>query len=69
MNRNKPKIRISTIDAKVRECPFCGNNAVVKKGAFYHVICEICGSDTMFYGAEHDLIKTAKRWGRRANEA
>lgn len=67
MNRAR-KIAVRTIDANVNPCPFCGGKATVRFGTMYHFVCESCGADVMFFGAENNMIAGAKKWNRRANE-
>lgn len=51
-------------------CPFCGGKArmviapLMGTRAF---ICDKCGADVMFYGAEADTKKAKERWNRREN--
>ena len=52
---------------KIKECPFCGAQVRKGKGPFNGTImfvCDKCGADVCFYGAEYDP-KATKAWNRR----
>ena len=54
---------------KLRPCQFCGSPSVrkvtapIKKTQMF--ICNYCGADVCFYGAEHEP-KATEAWNRRA---
>lgn len=58
-------------EQKLKSCPFCGGKArmviapLMGTRAF---ICDKCGADVMFYGAEKDTQKAVNAWNRRAND-
>lgn len=56
---------------ELKPCPFCGDEKVKKfrapiRGTIMF-ICEKCGADVCFYGAEHEPKATAA-WNRRADD-
>lgn len=59
-------------EIELKPCPFCGGEKVkkirmpIKETIMF--ICEKCGADVCFYGAEHEPKATAA-WNRRANDA
>lgn len=56
---------------KLKFCPFCGGKKVKKFIAplmqTVMFICQKCGADVCFYGAEHEP-KATEAWNRRASE-
>lgn len=55
---------------KLKPCPFCGGNVKKRKGRIAGTmmfICEKCGADVCFYGAESDP-KATYAWNRREKE-
>lgn len=56
---------------KLKPCPFCGGNVKKRKGLMTGTImfiCEKCGADVCFYGAEGGP-KATKAWNRRDGNA
>lgn len=57
---------------KLKPCPFCGNIYVKKIKAPLQgtqmFICNKCGADVCFFGAEHEP-KASKAWNRRTDNA
>lgn len=55
---------------KLKPCPFCSNKTIKKVTSPIRntqmFICENCGADVCFYGAEHEPKATAA-WNRRVN--
>ena len=51
----------------LKPCPFCGGKVDVKIGiqATYMFVCQKCGADVCFYGAERGA-KAIRAWNRRA---
>lgn len=53
---------------KLKPCPFCGSKKVSKFIAplmkTMMFVCENCGADVCFYGAEHEP-KATEAWNRR----
>ena len=66
MNRARKQI-VRTIDVNVKPCPHCGGKITVQYASMYHFVCPACGVDTMFYGAENNMIECCKRWNKRAD--
>lgn len=59
-------IEVKPIKIEAGPCPFCGSKNTKYAQVFgYHCLCEDCGADTMFYGAERNLMATNKKWRRR----
>lgn len=57
------------MDKELKPCPFCGSKikkmtAPIMRTQMF--ICEKCGADVCFYGAEHEPRAT-QAWNRRAN--
>lgn len=55
------------LKSKPKPCPFCGAEVKVIDGPVAGIrifICEKCGADVMFYGAEKEPAAT-KAWNRR----
>lgn len=50
-------------------CPFCGNQKIKNLTAPWNgtqmFICDKCGADVCFYGAEYEP-KASRAWNRRA---
>lgn len=50
-------------------CPFCGNQKIEKLTAPFKgtqmFVCDKCGADVCFYGAEYEP-KASQAWNRRA---
>lgn len=55
---------------KLKPCPFCGNKNVKKITAPIRgtqmLICNICGADVCFFGAEYEPL-ASRAWNRRAD--
>lgn len=54
--------------SRLKPCPFCGNKNVKQvtaplKGT-QMFICNVCGADVCFFGAEYD-VKARIAWNRR----
>lgn len=49
-------------------CPFCGNQKIKKQTAPFRgtqmFVCDKCGADVCFYGAEYEP-KASRAWNRR----
>lgn len=55
---------------ELKPCPFCGGKVkrfIAPLRETVMIICETCGADVCFYGAEHEP-KATKAWNRRAKE-
>ena len=56
---------------ELKPCPFCGGKVrmviapLMGTRAF---ICDKCGADVMFYGAEKDTQKAVIAWNRRKEQ-
>lgn len=55
---------------ELKPCPFCGGKVnrfigPLRKTVMF--VCETCGADVCFYGAEYEP-KATKAWNRRAVE-
>lgn len=53
---------------EVKTCPFCGGEVTKKIAPFAKTVmfvCNRCGADVCFYGAEHEP-KATMAWNRRA---
>ena len=53
---------------ELKPCPFCGgkvNRFIGPLRKTVMIVCETCGADVCFYGAEHEP-KATKAWNRRA---
>lgn len=56
---------------ELKPCPFCGGKARIVIAPLMGTrafICDKCGADVMFYGAEKDTQKAVNAWNRRAND-
>ena len=56
---------------KLKPCPFCGGaarTAIAPMMGTRAFICDKCGADVMFYGAERDTKKATEAWNRRVYE-
>lgn len=54
---------------ELKPCPFCGAKVRIIKGFIkgtLTVICDRCGADVMFYGADHDRDEFIRKWNSRA---
>lgn len=54
---------------ELKPCPFCGAQVRMIKGLLkgtYTMICDKCGADVMFFGADHDKNKFIRKWNSRA---
>ncbi|MBR5314531.1 MAG: Lar family restriction alleviation protein [Clostridia bacterium] len=54
-------------DKTLKPCPFCGGKANKKIAPMFGTVmfvCEKCGADVCFYGAEHGE-KAVEAWNRR----
>lgn len=55
--------------SRLKPCPFCGNKNVKQVTAPLRgtqmFICNVCGADICFYGAEYDA-KARIAWNRRS---
>ncbi len=51
-------------------CPFCGGKVrmVIAPLGTRAIICDKCGADVMFYGAEKDTQKAVIAWNRRKEQ-
>ena len=51
----------------MEKCPFCGAEIKVVKGVLGTImfICNSCGADVAFIGADDDLNKAIDAWNRR----
>lgn len=58
-------------ETKLKPCPFCGSTSVRKVTAPLRktqmFICNYCGADVCFYGAEYEP-KATEAWNRRADD-
>lgn len=68
--RMKEKGRKSMkVQSKLKPCPFCGNKNVKQVTAPLRgtqmFICNVCGADVCFYGAEYGT-KAEIAWNRRS---
>ena len=57
------------VEIKLKPCPFCGGAVNKKIGPYKGTImfvCNKCGADVCFYGAEHEP-KATQAWNRRAD--
>ena len=55
---------------ELKPCPFCGGKVKRVIGPMRETVmfvCETCGADVCFFGAEHEP-KATKAWNRRAEE-
>ena len=53
---------------QLKPCPFCGGKVKMVNGIIARTIvfiCEKCGADVMFFGAEKNKDKAVKAWNRR----
>lgn len=53
---------------EIKPCPFCGGKVKLHKGFIKGtntMICEKCGADVMFFGADRDLEKFIQKWNSR----
>ena len=56
-------------EIKLKPCPFCGGDVNKKIGPYKGTVmfvCNKCGADVCFYGAEHEP-KATQAWNRRAD--
>ena len=56
---------------ELKPCPFCGGKVNKRKAPLMGTImfvCEKCGADICFYGAEHEP-KATEAWNRRYDNA
>ena len=56
-------------EPKLKPCPFCGESVqmvIAPMMGTRAFVCNGCGADVMFYGADHDLDKFIKKWNSRA---
>lgn len=56
---------------ELKPCPFCGGEAKMVKGIVMETntfVCEGCGADVMFFGAELDARKAIEAWNRRVEK-
>jgi Lar family restriction alleviation protein len=54
---------------KLKPCPFCGAVVIKRISPINNTVmfvCNKCGADVCFYGAEHEP-KATKAWNRRAD--
>lgn len=57
------------VEVKLKPCPFCGGKVKKFIGPFKKTVmfvCQKCGADVCFYGAEYEP-KATEAWSRRAN--
>ncbi|RGG90628.1 restriction alleviation protein, Lar family [Ruminococcus sp. AF16-50] len=57
----------SKVQNVLRECPFCGGvtkRIISSYKQTVMFVCEKCGADVCFYGAEHEP-KATQAWNRR----
>lgn len=53
---------------KIKPCPFCGGDVIKRIAPLMKTVmfvCDKCGADVCFYGAEHEP-KATIAWNRRA---
>lgn len=58
------------MNKELRNCPFCGEKVHKKIAPMMKTVmfvCEKCGADVCFYGAEFEP-KATKAWNRRAED-
>lgn len=64
------KENLKIIENRLKPCPFCGNKNVKKITAPLRgtqmFVCEKCGADVCFFGAEYEP-KASEVWNRRAD--
>lgn len=54
---------------ELKPCPFCGGKIIKFTGTYRKTqmfVCNQCGADVCFYGAEYEP-KASKAWNRRAD--
>lgn len=57
----------SNLKNNLKPCPFCGGKVKKRIGPIQQTvmfICQKCGADVCFYGAEHEP-KATEAWNRR----
>ena len=58
------------MDEKLKPCPFCGNQKIKKQTAPFNgtqmFVCNKCGADVCFYGAEYEPSMEQKNRKRGA---
>lgn len=57
----------SNVKNNLKPCPFCGGKVKKRIGPIQQTvmfICQKCGADVCFYGAEHEP-KATEAWNRR----
>lgn len=62
---------MNTVNANLKPCPFCGGTVRMIKGFIKGtntVLCDKCGADVMFFGADHDVLKFIRKWNSRKAE-
>lgn len=58
------------MNKELKPCPFCGGKVKKNIAPFYKTVmfvCENCGADTCFYGAEYEP-KATEAWNRRTEK-
>ena len=60
---------MATKQKQLKPCPFCGSKSVRRQGGvitgMVMFVCQCCGADVCFYGAERDPHAT-QAWNRRS---
>lgn len=55
---------------KVKECPFCGGEAVMEQTMYmYHIVCHGCLLDACWFGIEQNAVATELKWNNRQKES
>ncbi len=58
-------------ESRLKPCPFCGSQKIEKRTTPFRgtqmFVCDKCGADVCFYGAEYEP-KASQAWNRRAGK-